>query len=266
MSTVIQDIDGADTNTGKRMSKELDSLPMPSTTPASRNDRSMANNKFVLFLQYLNPLFYARLAQSFIYSVLESYRGDRSSNFNSRITAGEMVPAQGLVPADASAIDCGMPTMTEFDINDQFTTISPEFEFLPQLNIDSMRPGFIMKEQHVEMVGGNAELGIHIADDEEHEEAVKAKVQPSLMEPTVVEQVSKSIEAPHVNKVVEQEQEQRLEQEVNAENVEVSVVDIVIEQEKYQEHDVAGLALNANPESKISKKSKRAKNRAKGKN
>ncbi|KAJ2296672.1 hypothetical protein IWW55_005024, partial [Coemansia sp. RSA 2706] len=48
--------------------KEANSLPLPSTTPANQLGHGSVSQKLVWLLQYLNPLFYARLAQSFVSS------------------------------------------------------------------------------------------------------------------------------------------------------------------------------------------------------
>ncbi|KAJ2745442.1 hypothetical protein H4S06_005334 [Coemansia sp. BCRC 34490] len=135
-----------------RASKEITSLPTPSTMGPDVQHRSSwnINNKLVDLLQYLNPLFYARLAQSLVYSMLESFGSNAASGHNIRIesdgTQREVSSLAAVVPADAIAIDCGYIDDTghkqvehtagnNIIAGAQYITVSPEFEYLPDLDL-----------------------------------------------------------------------------------------------------------------------------------
>ncbi|KAJ2722963.1 hypothetical protein GGI07_002975 [Coemansia sp. Benny D115] len=127
--------------------KETDSLPLPSTTPGCHKE-SLVSQRFALILQYLNPLFYARLAQSFINSVLESYRDSNSgSNYAVRITAGDMVTAQGPIPPDAAPMYCVPDDTAIGNANHAgFTTVSPTFDYPPKLDLDLSMANITVEE------------------------------------------------------------------------------------------------------------------------
>ncbi|KAJ2229866.1 hypothetical protein H4R99_007927 [Coemansia sp. RSA 1722] len=129
-----------------RLSKEIDALPVPSTTPAARK-KPTASQRLVMILQYLNPLFYARIAQSFIYSVLESYKETGAATLNApRLTAGEMAFEPTAAPMSPSANAYAVSDLSAIEVNDQFVTVAPEFEYLPQLNL-SMATGSALMTQ-----------------------------------------------------------------------------------------------------------------------
>ncbi|KAJ1844159.1 hypothetical protein LPJ73_005256 [Coemansia sp. RSA 2703] len=133
MTAAVYNIEEVEITSNERRSKEIDMLPVPSTTPASKRETTSANYRLATILQYINPLFYARLAQAFIYSVLESYRESGAGNYNARITAGNMVAVPNLDPpvsADSTAIDCGPPMLTEINLDDNFTSVAPEFDVI----------------------------------------------------------------------------------------------------------------------------------------
>ncbi|KAJ2856194.1 hypothetical protein J3B02_001742 [Coemansia erecta] len=137
-----------------RLSKEINVLPVPSTTPAARKENA-ASQKLAMILQYLNPLFYARIAQSFIYSVLESYRGTGTASLNApRLTAGQMDPEFGAENTHSETANYDIPDLTAVEINDQFTTVAPEFEYLPHLNL-SMATGSALITQSTLMGGSH---------------------------------------------------------------------------------------------------------------
>ncbi|KAJ2624286.1 hypothetical protein GGI25_004436 [Coemansia spiralis] len=132
-----------------RRSKEVESLPMPSTMGDTQLQKSSwnINQKLVDFLQYLNPLFYARIAQSLISSMLQNLSSGTMANCNSRIANDSAAAnADPSIPADAIAIDCsyvnvssGKPGDHSSNMNDissnYFITVSPEFEYLPDLDL-----------------------------------------------------------------------------------------------------------------------------------
>ncbi|KAJ1907705.1 hypothetical protein LPJ81_000588 [Coemansia sp. IMI 209127] len=143
---------GISTEIVPRGSKEIDSLPMPAVMGAnSQQDSSWnINQKLVELLQYLNPLVYARLAQSLIQSMLESLGSSNVSNFNTRLTndreQGQASSLAAAVPADALAIDFSYMSDTSREQAEgnarnkdaggkQLITVSPEFEYLPDLDL-----------------------------------------------------------------------------------------------------------------------------------
>ncbi|KAJ2857064.1 hypothetical protein GGI22_003620 [Coemansia erecta] len=143
---------GISTETVPRGSKEIDSLPMPAVMGASSQQGSSwnINQKLVELLQYLNPLLYARLAQSLIQSMLESLGSSNVSNFNPRLTndreQGQPSSLAAAVPADALAIDFSYMSDTsrrqaegstgnKDACGKQLITVSPEFEYLPDLDL-----------------------------------------------------------------------------------------------------------------------------------
>ncbi|KAJ1724829.1 hypothetical protein LPJ53_000965 [Coemansia erecta] len=141
MTAAVYNIEDVEIASSERRSKETDMLPVPSTTPASRKETASVNHRLAAILQYINPLFYARLAQAFIYSVLESYRDSNTRNYNARITAGDMiaVPNSGpVVPTDSTAIDCGPPMLTDINLDDHFTSVAPEFDSILHLDTENI--------------------------------------------------------------------------------------------------------------------------------
>ncbi|KAJ1808880.1 hypothetical protein LPJ75_004499, partial [Coemansia sp. RSA 2598] len=106
-----------------------------------------ASQKLAMILQYLNPLFYARIAQSFIYSVLESYKGTGAATLNApRLTAGEADHEFGAAPTNLEAANYDVSELSAVEISDEFTTEAPEFEYLPHLNL-SMTAGAALMTQ-----------------------------------------------------------------------------------------------------------------------
>ncbi|KAJ2786206.1 hypothetical protein H4R18_000053 [Coemansia javaensis] len=106
---------------GSAPAKEATSLPAPATMPDNQLEPATVGQKLVWLLHYLNPLFYARLAQSLVSSVLESYW----SAGNAEGHAGRQISAP--VPADATAIDCGYERPAAGDVR---------VSHLPQVDLD----------------------------------------------------------------------------------------------------------------------------------
>ncbi|KAJ2214789.1 hypothetical protein EV179_002737 [Coemansia sp. RSA 487] len=135
-----------------RESKEIDSLPQPPIMGENDQQRSSwnINQKLVELLQYLNPLLYARLVQSLIQFMMESFGSSNVASYNTRITndgsQGGNPSLATAVPADAIAIDCGYmndsnrkqvegTSVNRCAGGKQFITVSPEFEYLPDLEL-----------------------------------------------------------------------------------------------------------------------------------
>ncbi|KAJ2612368.1 hypothetical protein H4S08_002718 [Coemansia sp. RSA 1365] len=97
-------------NTGamqqSQIRKEPDGLPKPSTMPAAQREQPTASQKLIWILQYLNPLFYARLAQSLVSTVFGSQTAGSANILGNHITEHVNQQVLAPVPADASVIDC----------------------------------------------------------------------------------------------------------------------------------------------------------------
>ncbi|KAJ2486967.1 hypothetical protein IWW37_005421 [Coemansia sp. RSA 2050] len=119
MSAVIHIVDGATTVLDEPQSRKHDTLPLPSTTGS---DSVKSGLKLFQILHYLNPLFYARLVQAYIQTVLRSY-STANHNDNARITYGEGLPRSVEVVRGTTVDNC-------------FTTASPEFEYACRLGLD----------------------------------------------------------------------------------------------------------------------------------
>ncbi|KAJ2584778.1 hypothetical protein GGH95_000098 [Coemansia sp. RSA 1836] len=104
--------------------KEFDSLPLPSTTGVASSSSISSGINLLQILHYLNPLFYARLVQAYIQTVLESYSAANCRSNAPRIISGEGLTRGGSVVARRTTID------------NCFTTVSPEFEYSHRLGLD----------------------------------------------------------------------------------------------------------------------------------
>ncbi|KAJ2793071.1 hypothetical protein H4R20_006654 [Coemansia guatemalensis] len=89
-----------------QMGKEPNALPAPSTMPAAQLKQPTVSQKIVWILQYLNPLFYARLAQSLVSTVFGSQATGSANNSSGRVTEHANHQISAPAPADASVIDC----------------------------------------------------------------------------------------------------------------------------------------------------------------
>ncbi|KAJ2271072.1 hypothetical protein GGH14_005025 [Coemansia sp. RSA 370] len=161
-NTLISDFSGVAENS--QPAKGTDTLPLPSTTPASQSmedHRGMGHTLFWL-LQYLNPLFYARLAQALVGSVLESYKADSENKLNARIAEHPHGDTSAPIPADATVIEC------EYSHRNH----NPLFESLPQLDLEytsSAIPEDCITNQHSLEVQNAAEsVPVYHAHHEEN--------------------------------------------------------------------------------------------------
>ncbi|KAJ2162141.1 hypothetical protein GGF46_000883 [Coemansia sp. RSA 552] len=100
-------------------------LPAPSTMSADQLQPPGVGQRLIWLLQYLNPLFYARLAQSFVSSVVGT-NDEGTAASSGRQPAAISAP----VPADATAIDCGYGRSTR----------ETEFAGLPHLDLEPTIP------------------------------------------------------------------------------------------------------------------------------
>ncbi|KAJ2876985.1 hypothetical protein GGH93_000360 [Coemansia aciculifera] len=122
MSATIHIADGTAVALDEPQSKEYDSLPLPSTTGTASSKSISSGLKLFQILHYLNPLFYARLVQAYIQTVLRSY-STADGNGNARITDGKSLPQNAEIVRGTTIDNC-------------FTTVSPEFEYSCRLGMD----------------------------------------------------------------------------------------------------------------------------------
>ncbi|KAJ2100826.1 hypothetical protein GGI09_002084 [Coemansia sp. S100] len=120
MSATIHIADGAAVELDEPQSKKYDSLPLPSTTGTASSKSISSGLKLFQILHYLNPLFYARLVQAYIQTVLRSYS---TADGNARITDGQSLPKDVEIARGTTVDNC-------------FTTVSPEFEYSCRLAMD----------------------------------------------------------------------------------------------------------------------------------
>lgn len=99
---------------------ENECLPMPATSsslaPETKESQSQVGQKLNVVLQYLNPMYYARLAQSFILSVIGSYKSN-PARYGSHITKG--------ITEDGVAIPVDNPS-SNYRVDTCFNTVSPD--------------------------------------------------------------------------------------------------------------------------------------------
>ncbi|KAJ2890994.1 hypothetical protein IWW38_003826 [Coemansia aciculifera] len=76
-------------------SKEYDSLPLPTTTGDAASSSASSGMRILYLLRFINPLFYARLVQAYILTVLESYSAASRRGNTPRITGGDGNTSQG---------------------------------------------------------------------------------------------------------------------------------------------------------------------------
>ncbi|KAJ2827580.1 hypothetical protein GGI24_002611 [Coemansia furcata] len=143
MSATIHIIDGSALD--EPQSKEYDSLPLPSTTGATSSNSISSGLKLLQILRFLNPLFYARLVQAYIQTVLQSY-STANHNGSARITEGEVLPQSAQIARGTTIDNC-------------FTTVSPEFEYSCRLGIDGMH---YSETSAVHAAGRLSDVSLHL--------------------------------------------------------------------------------------------------------
>ncbi|KAJ2084212.1 hypothetical protein H4R24_000154 [Coemansia sp. RSA 988] len=114
-----------------QVGKEPNALPTPSTMPNAQLEQPTVSQKLVWILQYLNPLFYARLAQSLVSTVFGSQAAGGVNSSGGRVTehANRQIPAPAPVPADASVVDCEYYHISKDSLQD------PQYKSLQNLDI-----------------------------------------------------------------------------------------------------------------------------------
>ncbi|KAI8324155.1 hypothetical protein GQ54DRAFT_77893 [Martensiomyces pterosporus] len=134
MSAIMSEEDGGSASSGPPI-KEPGSLPLPATM-AVTTAGALGPRKLVYILQYLNPLFYARIAQSLIYSVLGIASSSNDSGSSEAHVAGGEEPAC----AWFQAMQEGDPEAEGSANQEQLVAITPQFEYLPSVHASKFRP------------------------------------------------------------------------------------------------------------------------------